>query len=69
MEMQSDVPVREAQISAVVLRCICGDPASHPNMPCPAAFHEDRGVIAYYHRSVIKRIAWRLRRLWRRVSG
>jgi hypothetical protein len=62
--IQTKAKLQEASVEAVVIRCGCGDPARHRDTPCqqPRAI-EDRGVIAYYHRNPLKRLAWRLRRL------
>lgn len=50
MEVTGNARVlKEATISAVVIRCGCGDPMGHAaqNLPCPTpAAVEDRGMIA-----------------------
>lgn len=47
---------KEASIQAVVIRCGCGDPASHPDAVCPRPrATEDLGTIAEYHQNPIRR--------------
>ncbi|MEK6323615.1 MAG: hypothetical protein AABN33_18395 [Acidobacteriota bacterium] len=46
---------REVSISAVVIRCRCGDPDSHRGEVCPRGEREDRGTVSYWHRNPLKR--------------
>ena len=62
MQAETRGTVRQATVEAVVVRCTCGDPASHVGQLCPFGRREDLGVVAYYHRSRLRRWAWRLRR-------
>lgn len=53
---------KEASIQAVVIRCGCGDPASHPDAVCPRPrATEDLGTIAYYHKNPLRRWLWAAR--------
>jgi hypothetical protein len=54
--------VQEASVRAVVTRCGCGDPASHPEAVCPKGVTEDLGVVSYYHRNPFKRLAFEVQR-------
>lgn len=46
-------------IEAVVIRCGCGNPASHAGEPCPTPRkHEDLGTIAYFSRNPLRQAAW-----------
>ena len=57
------------QVSAVVVRCGCTDkqkasPKWHArhDKPCPNPRDlEDRGVVAYWHQNVLKRLAYRVK--------
>lgn len=63
----SPVPLKEASIHAVVIRCGCGDPANiHPGEPCPTPrTTEDRGTVSYYHRNPLRRLAWAAKQGWK----
>jgi hypothetical protein len=53
--------VQEASIAAVVVRCGCGDPASHFASVCPRPRAvEDCGVVSYWHRSFWRRLLFKL---------
>lgn len=62
-------PVEEITISATVIRCGCGDPLNiHEQFPdgsigvCPTPrTTEERGVISYWHRNPLKRVAHRIK--------
>lgn len=50
---------KEISLSAVVIRCRCGDPSRiHQGKPCPVGIEEDLGAIGYWHRSPFKRFAY-----------
>jgi hypothetical protein len=52
---------QEASIAAVVVRCGCGDPASHLASACPKPRAvEDRGTVSYWHRSLWRRLLFKL---------
>lgn len=53
--------IQSATVEMTVLRCTCGDPASHPAQPCPQARAEPRGIVSFWHRNPLRRLAWRLR--------
>lgn len=60
---------REMSIGAVVLRCGCGAPDSHPGAPCPRPrAREDRGVVAYYHKHFWRRWLWQVGRFVRPMA-
>lgn len=62
--LTSKVPLKQASIEGVVVRCGCGDPASHANQVCPRPRRtEPLGTIAYYHASPWMRLLYRLSRL------
>lgn len=59
--MNTAQSVVEASMEAVVIRCGCGDPLSHAalDLPCPNPQRvESLGVIAYYHRNLLRRALW-----------
>jgi hypothetical protein len=49
--------VVEMTTEAVIIRCRCGDPASHQGEICPKGQTVDLGVISYWHRNPLKRLA------------
>lgn len=58
--------VREASVSAVVIRCGCNDPTSHAGRVCPKPKAvEDHGTISYFHKSLLRRLFYRLVRLFK----
>ena len=60
--------VKEASVSATVIRCGCGDPLSHAlqQLPCPTPKAvEDRGIISYYHKNPLRRAAWMVKSAWK----
>jgi hypothetical protein len=67
MNIFTQVPVRQASISAVVIRCQCGDPYQyHPRNAdgslgvCPMGVTTNLGTISYYHQNPIRRLAMQL---------
>lgn len=60
-EMKATAPVRSAELSAVVLRCRCTNPASHAGQPCPLARAEELGKIAFWHKNPVLRLLGNLR--------
>lgn len=65
--MSVPVSVSEASIQASVIRCGCGNPAVvHPGEPCPTPRTTEKlGVISYYHRNPLRRLAWAIRQAWK----
>ena len=67
LHVSSASSVQSASLSAVVIRCGCGDPDGHnglrgPAGPCPRPrATEDLGVVAYYHCNPLRRLLWHLR--------
>jgi hypothetical protein len=61
-DMTASARPSEITIQAVVIRCDCGEPASHPDAPCPAGRPVDLGRIAYWHRNPIRRLVYWLAR-------
>ena len=62
----------ELSLSAVIIRCGCGDPDSHSKLglPCPRPKkYENRGELAYWHPSILRRTARRLKRLFSHPQG
>ncbi len=58
--------VREMALDAVIIRCGCGEPASHLEAVCPRPRAvEDQGTIAFTSRNPLRRLQWRLSRLGR----
>ena len=59
---------RKSQVlKAVVVRCGCGQPASHAGSVCPRPKKsEDLGVIAFWHRNLLLRLAYKFG-LWKPV--
>ncbi len=53
--MKATAGVKEASIAAVVIRA--------------DGTREDLGVISYYHRNPLKRIAWNVKKRLRRTHG
>jgi len=49
----------QASLQAVVIRCKCGDPASHTGETCPAGQAEQQGTISFHHKD------WRVRAAFR----
>lgn len=58
-----------ATVSAVVIRCTCGKPESHAGQVCPKGKAVDLGVISYYHRNPLRRLAWRIKQKMRGRTG
>jgi hypothetical protein len=58
MTEQNARAVNETLIDAVIVRCTCGDPASHPGAPCPQGVRQDLGTIAYWHKNPLRRFWW-----------
>lgn len=64
---------KEVSVSAVVRRCGCtkSQKASRlwhgrHNLPCPnPRAVEDMGEVAYWHRNWWKRLAWRIKRIFK----
>lgn len=56
--------VEEATIEATIIRCRCGNPASHPDAVCPQGVAVPLGVVSYYHRNPLRRLWWRFTQ-WR----
>jgi hypothetical protein len=51
--------VKRASVEAQVIRCGCGNPASHVGAHCPRPRKvENRGVVSYWHRNPLKRWWW-----------
>lgn len=48
------------QVEGVVLRCGCGDPDSHAGQVCPRPVEEPLGVVAEWHRDLLRRILARI---------
>jgi len=48
----------EQIISAVKIKCTCGNPQSHIPDPCPQGIKENLGVIAFYNDNPSKRVAF-----------
>jgi hypothetical protein len=52
---------KEATVALRVVRCGCGDPASHPGAICPhPRADDDLGVVAFTSNNPWKRLLWRL---------
>lgn len=60
-DMEVPINAESAQIDAVVIRCGCGDPASHAGQVCPMGIPVELGTIAYFHRNPLRRLAWELK--------
>lgn len=60
-DMQVPINAESAQIDAVVIRCGCGNPASHTGQVCPMGIPVELGTIAYFHRNPLRRLAWELK--------
>lgn len=75
MSVQGISNVKEASLSASVIRCGCSDlgltpDAVHPGTPCPTPKQvEDRGVISYYNRNPFKMLVWGIKQGWREGRG
>lgn len=62
--------VTEISVSAVVIRCGCGNPNSHRGQPCPQPRRfENKGELAYWHPSTMRRITRRLKRIFSHPDG
>jgi hypothetical protein len=65
-EVTVTTETQTASVSAIVIRCGCGDPDSHngvngPPQACPRPRRtDDLGVVSYYSRNPMKRLAWAL---------
>ncbi len=59
--MEVPINAESAQIDAVVIRCGCGNPASHAGQVCPMGIPVELGTIAYFHRNPLRRLAWELK--------
>lgn len=54
--------VQQASAEAVVIRCGCGYPMSHPGAACPKPLQIDNlGTIAYYNKSQWKMLLWKIK--------
>lgn len=61
--------VRSAEFHAVVVRCGCGDPTSHPGQVCPRpAKTENLGKVAAYYRNPLKAALWWAQRTFKRLT-
>lgn len=59
--------VKMAEFHAVVIRCGCGDPASHAGQVCPKPKQlENLGKVASYYRNPITRILKRIERFFQK---
>jgi hypothetical protein len=61
-------PVKEASIEATVVRCGCDDPMSHAilQLPCPTPrATEPLGVVSYWHKNPLRRLAWHVKQGWK----
>jgi hypothetical protein len=55
--------VNELTLSAVIIRCGCGNPEAHRGQICPRPRKkENRGELAYWHPSLWRRLMRRLQR-------
>jgi hypothetical protein len=62
-DMNAAGRVKQFSVEAVVIRCACGNPASHLDALCPVGVVEDHGTVSYYHRNPLMRLRyWWLRR-------
>ena len=57
MDFTAQSKVKEMSIEATVIRCRCGHPETHPDTVCPVGESRWLGIIQYWHRNPIKRIA------------
>ena len=64
-DMTAQQPI-STSVSAVVVRCTCGNPASHAGAVCPQGKTQDMGVISYWHRNPLRRLAWRVKRIMKK---
>lgn len=53
----------EMSLSAKIIRCGCGHPERHRGKVCPKPRRiEDKGELAYWHKSFWRRTWWRTKR-------
>lgn len=57
--MRADA-VTETMVRVRVSRCVCGEPESHAGQPCPTGEWVDLGLLDYWHRSPLVRLAYRI---------
>lgn len=63
------INAESGSIEIVVIRCGCGNPASHPDGPCPTPRkREDLGIVAYSHRNPLRQAAWDLFHFFREIK-
>jgi hypothetical protein len=68
-QMEIAAYAESGSIKAVVIRCGCGNPASHPDAPCPTPLKlEDLGTVAYFSRNPLRQAAWDLFNLFRSIK-
>lgn len=54
--MEAESKVKHIELSAVVIRCTCGDPDSHFGEVCPQGRNEDLGIIAETPTNPLKKV-------------
>lgn len=60
---------RQMETYATVVRCTCGEPASHVGVPCPVGRVEQLGMIQFYHRNPLRRWLWWLSQRLKFIKG
>ena len=61
--MTDAIAYKEAEIQLTIVRCGCGNPASHPNAICSTPRSATNlGIVAYISRNPLKRLLWRFYR-------
>lgn len=58
--LQVNQGIVERKLSAVIIRCKCDDAASHEGASCPTGQIEQLGVISYWHRNPLRRLAHKI---------